>query len=318
MKQRKLNRFFIYLFLLLLIASCVGLIVSDVRQIEYANYVLAGVILLLALLILRFFQIDGSHYKRKMNKAKEKNRLLFAMVPELFTEEHPDEYKMQVDGDPGGEFGIDKGKIKKDVFLSHILPEHIDRYNKAYRQMLAGAAVTTANLEWKNAEDKYILCDYHMTAIYNDEGQIERIIGVLVSNDRKLKADVKSQLITESMKKVYTRLIHLDLQTGQYEYLLSDDLVYYNYDKTGTFREINDNYIDHYVKEDYRPMLKQILDVDYLRQNLNELNTSIQYEYQLDTEEESWEIVEAILLSAEEGNATHALITVRNRKEDIA
>ena len=250
-----------------------------------------------------------------MNKAKEKNRLLFAMVPELFTEEHPDEYKMQVDGDPEGEFGIDKGRIKKDVFLSHIQPDHIERYNKAYRQMLAGAAVTTANLEWKNAEGKYIWCDYHMTAVYTDEGQIERIIGVLVSNDRKLKGDVKSQQITESMKKVYSRLIYLDLLTGRYEYLLSDDLVYYNYDKSGSFREINENYIDHYVKEEYGTRLREILDVDYLKEHLDADHTSILYEYQKDTEEEAWEIVEAVLLCAEEGKAVQALITVRDRKE---
>ncbi|MBQ9156440.1 MAG: PAS domain-containing protein [Eubacterium sp.] len=312
MKRRKLNRFFIYLFLLLLAASCVGLIICDVQGIQYANYVLAGAILLFTLLVFRFFQIDGSHYKRKMNKAKEKNRLLFAMVPELFTEEHPDEYRMQVDGDPGGEFGIDKGKIKKDVFLSHIHPQHIDRYNKAYRQMLAGAAVTTANLEWKNAEGRYIWCDYHMTAVYNDEGQIERIMGVLVSSDRKIRDDVKCQQITEAMKKVYSRIISLDLNTGRYEYLLSDDLVYYNYDKAGDFRQINENYIDNYVKEDYRESLKEILDVAYLADHLSEEKPGLRFKYLKNTEEEEWEIVEAIHMGTEKGKASQALITVRD------
>lgn len=313
MKRRKLNRFFIYFYLFLILAGCVGLIVCDIRQIQYANYVLTGAIVLVTLLAFRFFQIDGSHYKRKMNKTKEKNRLLFAMVPELFTEEHPDEYKMQVDGDPEGEFGIDKGKIKKDAFLSHIQPDHIDRYNKAYRQMLAGAAVTTASFEWKNAEDNYIWCDYHMTALYNDEGQIERIMGVLVSKDRKMKEDVKNQRIIEGVKKVYTRLIYLDLTDGHYEYLLSDDLTYYQYAKTGSFQEINENYIENFVKEADRDMLRAVLDEEYLKEQLDDQHTSVLCQYRKNTEEEEWEIAEAILLCSEDGKATQALLTVRDK-----
>ncbi len=317
MKQRKLNRFFIYLFLLLVIAACVGLIICGIREIKYSDYVISGVIIFLALLVLRFFSIDGSHYKRKMNKAREKNRMLFAMIPEIFTEEHPDEYKMQVDGDSNGEFGIEKGKIKKNAFLSHIHPDHMERYNKAYRQMLAGAAMTTANFQWLNAQDEYIWCDYHMTAAYNDEGQIERIIGVLVSVDRKIQSDRKSEQIIKSVKNVYTRMIYLDLMNDQYEYLLSDELCYYNYDKTGSFREINEDYIRQYVKEEYRDRLREILDAAYIREHLDREQTSYLYEYQKNTETEEWEVIEVILISAEKGKASQVLITVRDKKDSV-
>lgn len=317
MRQRKLNRFFIYLFIFLIIAGSIGLLVCSIREIRYANYIFAGAIILLALLALRFFSIDGGHYKRKMNKAKEKNRMLFAMIPELFTEEHPDEYKMQVDGDSDGEFGIEKGKIKKDAFLSHIHPDHIERYNKAYRQMLAGAAMTTANLEWQNAQGEYIWCDYHMTAAYNDENQIERIIGVLVSIDRKLKSDRKNEQIIKSVKKVYTRMLYLDLLNGQYEYLLSDDLVYYNYDKTGSFKEINEDYINRYVREEYRDRLREILDPAYIMEHLDGEHTSFLYRYQKNADTEQWEIIEVILICTEKEKASQVLITVRDGLGDF-
>jgi uncharacterized protein Usg len=301
--------------MLLIIASAGGLIFCTIKEIQYANYAFAGIIAILALLALRFFSIDGGHYKRKMNKAKEKNRMLFAMIPELFTEEHPDEYKMQVDGDSDGEFGIEKGKIKKDVFLSHIHPEHIERYNKAYRQMLAGAAMTTANLQWANAQDEYIWCDYHMTAAYNDEGKIERIIGVLVSTDRKLKSDRKSEQIFASVKSVYSRMIFLDIPSDQYQYILSDDLVYYNYDKTGSFQAINEDYISQYVKEEYRDRLREVLGPDYMRKHLDGDHRSYLYEYQTNLETEEWEVIEVILVTMDRKKASQVLITVRDRLE---
>ncbi|MBR0410892.1 MAG: PAS domain-containing protein [Eubacterium sp.] len=315
MKQRKLNRFFIYLFFLLIIAASAGTIVCDFKEIKYSNYVLPGVTILIALLAMRFFSIDGGHYKRKMNKAREKNRMLFAMIPELFTEEHPDEFKMQVDGDSDGEFGIEKGKIKKNAFISHIHPAHLEQYNKAYRQMLAGAAMTTANIQWLNARDEYIWCDYHMTAAYNDEGQIERIIGVLVSVDRKISSDRKSEQIIQSVKNVYSRMIYLDLVSDQYEYLLSDDLVYYNYDKTGSFKSINADYIRRYVKEEYRPRLRELLDPDYICSHLDADHASYLYEYRKDTEEEQWEVIEVILICMEDDRASQVLITVRDKME---
>lgn len=317
MRQRKLNRVCIYFIGLLIIAACIGLVVCDFREIQYPGYIFPGVIILLSLLGLRFFNIDGSHYKRKMNKAKEKNRMLFAMIPEMFTEEHPDEFKMQVDGDSDGEFGIDKGKIKKNAFLSHIHPAHIERYNKAYRQMLAGAAMTTANFQWLNAQDEYIWCDYHMTAAYNDEGQIERIIGVLVSIDRKLKSDRKSEQVIKSIKNVYTRMIYLDLAGDQYEYLLTDDLVYYNYEKTGSFSRINEDYISQYVAPEYRDRLREILDPAYIAGHLDEDHTSYLYEYRKNTEDEQWEIVEVILNCMENNLASQALITVRDKKNSV-
>ncbi len=315
MKQRKLNRLFVYLFLVLVVCAGIGMIISEIREIKNAGYILGGAVIVVGLLALRFFSIDGSHYKRKMNKAKEKNRMLFAMIPELFTEEQPDEVRMQVDGDSDGEFGIEKGRIKKKAFLSHIHPAHIDLYNKAYRQMLAGAAMTTANIQWQNAEGDYIWCDYHMTAAYNDEDQIERIIGVLVSVDRKLKTDRKNEQLIDSVKKIYSRIIYLDLTSGQYEYLLSDDLVYYNYDKTGTFREINEDYIQKYVKKEYRPRLKEVLDPDYISSHLDGEHPSYLCEYLKDTEEEEWEIIEIILICMEDNKASQVLITVRDRLE---
>lgn len=318
MKQRRLNRIVIYLLILLIAAAGGGIIFCGIRNIENANYIiyaLAGAIIVLALFVLRFFSVDGSHYRRKMNKAKEKNRMLFAMIPELFTEEHPDEYKMQVDGDSDGEFGIEKGKIKKDVFLSHIHPDHIDRYNKAYRQMLAGAAMTTANIQWANVQDEYIWCDYHMTAAYNDEGKIERIIGVLVSTDRKLRSDRKSEQIARCVKSVYSRIIFLDIPSDQYEYLLSDDLVYYNYDKTGSFSAINEDYINQYVKEEYKAKLKEVLDPEYMKKHLDGEHTSYLYEYPLNFETEEWELVEVILVSMDKKKASQVLIAVREKPQ---
>ena len=313
MKQRKLNRIIIYLLLFLLIAAGTAIIICNIRKIDNADYIIGGAVILLGLLALRLFSIDGSHYKRKMNKAKEKNRMLFAMIPELFTEEQPDDNKMQVDGDSDGEFGIDKGKIRRDSFLSHIHPDHIERYNKAYRQMLAGAAMTSANIQWANAQNEYIWCDYHMTAAYNDEGKIERIIGVLVSTDRKLRSDRKSEQIARCVKNVYSRMIYLDIASDQYEYLLSDDLVYYDYDKTGSFSAINEDYINQYVKDEYKDRLKTVLSPDYMKKHLSEENRSYLYAYQLNTDMEEWEVVEVILISMDRKNASQVLITVRDR-----
>lgn len=315
MKRRRLNRFFIYLFVLLSLIGMVAVLICAFQNMMMPVYILGGFLVVLDVLILRFFQVDGGHYQRKLKQEREKNRLIFSMVPELFTEEHPDEYRMQIDGDPDGDYGMEKGKVKKDVFLEHILPEHIERYNKAYRQILAGAALATANIRWKNEAGEYVWCEYHMTSVRNDEEQIEKIIGVLVNTDRKLKTDLKNQQIIKSVKKVYSRMIFLDLLSDNYEYLLRDDLVYYNYEKTGTFAKINQNYVENYVHPEFRDDLLRILSKDYLQSHLDAEHSSIVYRYRKNTETEQWEEVEAILVSLTDGQASQVLITVRDFKE---
>ena len=315
MKQRRLNRLFIYVFLVLIILCGVGMYLIRVKEIAYADMILPGLVILTGLLTLRFFNIDGSNYKREMNKAKEKNRMLFVMIPELFTEEGPDENKMQVDGDANGEFGVEKGKIRKDSFLSHIHPDHLERYRKAYRQMLSGAAMTSVRMQWADVNQVYIWCDYHMTAAYNDKGKIERIVGVLVSNDRKQRSDSKREQIIDSMKNVYSRLIYLDIDADQYEFLLSDDIVYYNYEKTGTFQTINEDYIGQYVNAAYRDRLREVLSPDYMKKHLDEDHRSYQYQYPLitETEDSVWEVLEVILVSMDNKKASQVLISVRDR-----
>lgn len=317
MKRRRLNRFFIYLFVVLNIIGVAAVFICSIQNMRIPVYVLAVVLLILDVLILRFFQVDGNHYQRKLKQEREKNRLIFSMVPELFTEEHPDEYYMQIDGDPDGDYGMEKGKVKKDAFLAHILPEHLERYHKAYRQILAGAALGTANIRWKNEAGEYVWCEYHMTSVRNDEEQIEKIIGVLVNTDRKLKTDLKNQQIIKSVKKVYSRMIFLDLSTDNYEYLLRDDLVYYNYEKTGSFAKISQNYAEHYVHPTFRDERMKILSKEYLQSHLDAEHSSVIYRYRKNKEEEQWEEVEVILVSQIDGQASQVLITVRDfHKED--
>lgn len=320
MKGQKLYRFLVYFLMAVCVIGCLGAFLLMANSIILPACIFIVIVLGVQVAVLWLLRKDGNAYRKKVRKAKEKNQLLLSVVPELFTEEYLDEDMITIDGDPDGNFGMEKGKIDKQLFLDRILPEHMEKYQMAYRQVSAGAAIASANIRWRDVDGEYIWCEYHMTPVYSKENKVKKIMGVLVNTDRKLKGELKNQQIFKSLKKIYSRVIFWNLDTDYYEYIQRDDLVYYNYSKSGNFQEINRNYIGKYVLDEDRERLQEVLTPGYLQEHLTEANPSVLIEYRKNTalvEQEEWEVMEAVLLTMGEGKPTEVLLTVRDKKEPL-
>lgn len=315
MKGQKLYRFIVYFLMVVCVLGCIGAFILMARSIVIPACAFIAVVLGMQIVILWFLWKDGKAYRKKVRKVKDKNKLLLSMVPELFTEEYPDEDKITVDGDASGNFGLEKGEIDKQEFLNRILPEHLEKYQLAYRQVSAGASIASANIRWKDVDGEYIWCEYHMTSVRTEDNKVKRIMGVLVNTDRKLKGELKNQQIFKCIKRIYSRIIFWDLDSDHYEYLQRDDLVYYNYSKSGDFSEINKKYIENYVLEEDRTRLQKVLSPDYLKEHLSTNHPSILLEYRKNTKETEYEVMEAVLLSLGEEKPAEVLLTVRDKKE---
>ncbi|MDD7114618.1 MAG: PAS domain-containing protein [Lachnospiraceae bacterium] len=318
MKGQKLYRFMVYFLMAVCVLGCVGAFLLMANSIIIPACIFIVIVLGVQVIVLWLLRKDGNAYRKKVRKAKEKNQLLLSVIPELFTEEYLDEDRISIDGDPDGNFGIEKGKIEKQLFLDRILPEHLEKYQMAYRQVSAGADIASANIRWKDVDGEYIWCEYHMTPVRTGDNKVKKIIGVLVNTDRKLKGELKNQQIFKSLKKIYSRVIFWNLDTDYYEYIQRDDLVYYNYNKSGDFQKINQNYIEEYVQEEDRARLQKVLSPEYLKEHLTETSPSVLIEYRKNMtheEKEEWEVMEAVLLTLGDGQPTEVLLTVRDKKE---
>ena len=315
MKGQKLYRFMVYFLMAVCVLGCIGAFVFMAKSIIIPACAFILIVLGVQIVVLWFLWKDGDAYRRKVRKVKDKNKLLLSVVPELFTEEYPDEDEITIDGDPDGNFGLDKGKMNKQFFLDRILPEHLEKYQLAYRQVTAGASIASANIRWKDVDGEYIWCEYHMTSVRTEENKVQKIMGVLVNTDRKLKGELKNQQIFKCIKRIYSRVIFWDLDTDHYEYLQRDDLVYYNYSKSGDFSEINRKYIQNYVLEEDRAGLLKVLSADYLKDHLSVDHPSVLIEYRKNKKEEEWEVMEAVLLSLGDERPAEVLLTVRDKKE---
>lgn len=315
MRGQKLYRFMVYFLMAVCVLGCIGAFIFMANSIVIPACTFIFIVLIVQMVVLWFLWKDGNAYCKKVRKVKDKNILLLSMVPELFTEEYPDEDTISIDGDPDGNFGLEKGKMNKQLFLDRILPEHLEKYHLAYRQVVAGASIASANIRWKDVDGEYIWCEYHMTSVRTDENKVKKIMGVLVNTDRKLKGELKNQQLYKCIKRVYSRVIFWDLDTDHYEYLQRDDLVYYNYNKSGDFSEINRKYIENYVLEEDRARLRKVLSADYLKKHLSTEYPSILLEYRKNTKDPEYEVMEAVLLSLGEENPAEVLLTVRDKKE---
>ena len=317
MKGQKLYRFMVYFLMAVCVLGCVGAFFLMANSIILPACIFIVVVLGIQLAVLWFLRKDGNAYRKKVRKAKEKNQLLLSVVPELFTEEYLDEDMITIDGDPDGNYGMEKGKVDKQQFLDRILPEHMEKYQMAYRQVSAGAAIASANIRWKDVDGEYIWCEYHMTPVLSRDDKVKKIMGVLVNTDRKLKGELKNQQIFKSLKRIYSRVLYWNLDTDYYEYIQRDDLVYYNYSKSGDFHEINQKYIENYVWKEDRAKLQKILSPDYLKEHLSAENPSVLVEYRKNIrqdDKEEWEVMEAVLLTLGEEKPADVLLTVRDKK----
>ena len=315
MKRRNVNRFFLYVMVLICIVGNVGVFFAGLEKISALFYICNILAVIAGLFMLYLLRQDGYYAKQRVKKEKEKNRLLLSVVPELFTQEYPEEHNIRIDGDAAADYGMEKGDIEKSSFLERILPEDMEKYNKAYRQILAGAETAMANIRWRDSKNKYFWCEYHMVSVKNEENKIVRIMGVMVNTDRKLKAEAANQQIYKCVRKAYSRVFLLDVETDFYRYLQRDELAYYNYEKSGNFMELNLKYMEEYVLEEDRHKLKEFLGKNYLREHLSVENPNILLRYRKNVPEEAWETVEIVLISLEEGKAAQVLVLVRDEKE---
>ena len=181
MKGQKLYRFMVYFLMAVCVIGCIGAFVLMAKSIVIPACVFIAIVLGMQIVVLWFLRKDGNAYRKKVRKVKEKNKVLLSMVPELFTEEYLDENQIYIDGDPDGNFGMEKGKVDKQKFFDRILPEHMEKYQMAYRRVCAGAAIASANIRWRDVDGEYIWCEYHMTPVYSKENKVKKIIGVLVN-----------------------------------------------------------------------------------------------------------------------------------------
>ena len=172
MKGQKLYRFMVYFLMAVCVLGCIGAFVFMANSIIIPACAFILIVLGVQIVVLWFLWKDGDAYRRKVRKVKDKNKLLLSVVPELFTEEYPDEDEITIDGDPDGNFGLDKGKMNKQFFLDRILPEHLEKYQLAYRQVTAGASIASANIRWKDVDGEYIWCEYHMTSVRTEENKV--------------------------------------------------------------------------------------------------------------------------------------------------
>ena len=149
------------------------------------------------------------------------------------------------------------------------------------------------------------------------DGSVRRMVGIFVNIDKRKGAEIRAKkgeafhhAFTESNLCEY----YLNLQTGRFDSLKDGQTMLTPWETKRDWRELVEQYLRHFVREEDRETVKLLYDRNYIAQKLGEGNGELNYECRIQKDgEERW--VRNVVMPGDSEDPRYVIVFIRDITE---